>query len=115
LDKAFNVSSDDINKITKGFKLGTLEGIAGMTAYNALQGLAQAGMQTAAFGGSFGDNLGSAMAAQAGNVGMAVGFNMIGDWALGKYPDGSPQKIMAHALMGGLMAEATGSDFKTGA
>ncbi|WP_236202328.1 colicin D domain-containing protein, partial [Pseudomonas pseudonitroreducens] len=31
------------------------------------------------------------------------------------YRDGSLQKIVAHALMGGLLAEATGSDFKTGA
>ncbi|ELK4802553.1 DUF637 domain-containing protein [Pseudomonas aeruginosa] len=53
------------------------------------------------------------MAGQARNLGMAVGFNFIGDSV--KYPDGSPPKIMAHALMGGLLAEASGSDFKTGA
>jgi filamentous hemagglutinin len=66
-------------------------------------------------GGSYSDNLGAALTGQASNIGMAVGFKMVGDWALGNYQDGTPQKVMAHALMGGLLAEATGGDFKTGA
>lgn len=113
LDKAFGVSSDNINKVTKGFKLSTVEGIGGFAAYSIAQGFAQSVMQQAAYGGSYIDNLGNAMAGQARNLGMAVGFNFIGDSV--KYPDGSPPKIMAHALMGGLLAEASGSDFKTGA
>lgn len=113
LDKAFGVSSDNINKVTKGFKLSTVEGIGGFAAYSIAQGFAQSVMQQAAYGGSYIDNLGNAMAGQARNLGMAVGFNFIGDSV--KYPDGSPPKIMTHALMGGLLAEASGSDFKTGA
>ncbi|MCO3676016.1 hypothetical protein FA142_25760, partial [Pseudomonas aeruginosa] len=113
LDKAFGVSSDNINKVTKGFKLSTVEGIGGFAAYSIAQGFAQSVMQQAAYGGSYIDNLGNAMAGQARNLGMAVGFNFIGDSV--KYSDGSPPKIMAHALMGGLLAEASGSDFKTGA
>ncbi|WP_457958012.1 two-partner secretion domain-containing protein [Pseudomonas aeruginosa] len=113
LDKAFGVSSDNINKVTKGFKLSTVEGIGGFAAYSIAQGFAQSVMQQAAYGGSYIDNLGNAMAGQARNLGMAVGFNFIGDSV--KYPDGSPPKIMAHVLMGGLLAEASGSDFKTGA
>lgn len=113
LDKAFGVSSDNINKVTKGFKLSTVEGIGGFAAYSIAQGFAQSVMQQAAYGGSYIDNLGNAMAGQARNLGMAVGFNFIGGSV--KYPDGSPPKIMAHALMGGLLAEASGSDFKTGA
>ncbi|KQJ69845.1 DUF637 domain-containing protein, partial [Pseudomonas aeruginosa] len=113
LDKAFGVSSDNINKVTKGFKLSTVEGIGGFAAYSIAQSFAQSVMQQAAYGGSYIDNLGNAMAGQARNLGMAVGFNFIGDSV--KYPDGSPPKIMAHALMGGLLAEASGSDFKTGA
>ncbi|MCY0284829.1 hemagglutinin repeat-containing protein, partial [Pseudomonas aeruginosa] len=34
LDKAFGVSSDNINKVTKGFKLSTVEGIGGFAAYS---------------------------------------------------------------------------------
>jgi filamentous hemagglutinin len=66
-------------------------------------------------GGSYSDNLGSALAGQASSIGMAIGFKMVGDWALGKYDEGTIQKVMAHALVGGLLAEATGGDFKTGA
>jgi hypothetical protein len=32
------------------------------------------------------------------------GFNWVGDYVT--FPNGSPQKIIAHALMGGLLAEA---------
>jgi filamentous hemagglutinin len=115
LDQAFGVSTDSVNKITKGFDLGNLSDVVRFGAYSAVQGVAQAGLETTVNGGSFSDNLEVSLIAQAGNVGMAIGFNMIGDWAYGKYPDGSPQKVMAHALFGGLVAEATGSDFKTGA
>ncbi|WP_017478045.1 DUF637 domain-containing protein [Pseudomonas sp. PAMC 26793] len=71
------------------------------------------GISTAIQGGSFGDNFNAALLGEAGNVAMATGFNWVGDTI--KFPDGSIQKIAAHALMGGLLAEATGSDFKTGA
>ncbi|MGU9818348.1 two-partner secretion domain-containing protein [Pseudomonas sp. LF135] len=71
------------------------------------------GISTAVQGGSFGDNFNAALLGEAGNVAMATGFNWVGDYVT--FPNGSPQKIIAHALMGGLLAEATGSDFKTGA
>ncbi|WP_244653753.1 DUF637 domain-containing protein [Pseudomonas lutea] len=71
------------------------------------------GISTAVQGGSFGDNFNAALLGEAGNVAMATGFNWVGDYVA--FPNGSPQKIIAHALMGGLLAEATGSDFKTGA
>ena len=71
------------------------------------------GISTVIQGGSFGDNFNAALLGEAGNVAMATGFNWVGDTI--KFPDGSVQKIVAHALMGGLLAEATGSDFKTGA
>ncbi|MDR6956180.1 filamentous hemagglutinin [Pseudomonas brassicacearum] len=71
------------------------------------------GISTAIGGGSFGDNLGAALMGEAGNVAMATGFNWVGDTV--KFPEGSFQKVLAHALMGGLLAKAMGSDFKTGA
>lgn len=76
--------------------------------------LVSSGISTAVNGGSFGDNLGSALMTQAGTVALATGFNFVGDHTLA-FDDGSVPKIFAHALMGGLVAEATGSDFKTGA
>jgi filamentous hemagglutinin len=71
------------------------------------------GISTAIGGGSFGDNLSAALMGEAGSVAMATGFNWVGDNI--KFPDGGFQKIVAHAIMGGLLAEAMGSDFKTGA
>ena len=59
------------------------------------------------------DSFNAALLGEAGNVAMATGFNWVGDTI--KFPDGGPQKIVAHAIMGGLLAELTGSDFKTGA
>ncbi|MHA6159948.1 two-partner secretion domain-containing protein [Pseudomonas sichuanensis] len=115
LDKAFGVSTDNANKITKGFDLGSMTDIVRFGAYATTQSVLQAGLETAIKGGSYAENLKGNLVVQAGNVGMAIGFNMIGDWSLGKYPEGSPQKVMAHALFGGLVAKASGSDFMTGA
>jgi filamentous hemagglutinin len=56
------------------------------------------GISTAIGGGSFGDNLGSALLGEAGSVAMATGFKWVGDTI--KFPDGGLQKIVAHAIMG---------------
>jgi len=70
-------------------------------------------ISTAIGGGNFGDNLGAALVGEAGNVAMATGFNWIGDTI--KFPEGSLEKTVAHALMGGLLSQAMGGDFATGA
>ncbi|MGX1172912.1 two-partner secretion domain-containing protein [Pseudomonas sp. R151218B TE3479] len=70
-------------------------------------------ISTAIGGGSFSSNFNAALLGEAGNVAMATGFNWVGDNI--KFSNGGPQKIVAHAIMGGLLAELTGSDFKTGA
>ncbi|WP_241768677.1 DUF637 domain-containing protein [Pseudomonas brassicacearum] len=77
------------------------------------QAVISSSISTAIGGGSFGSNFNAALLGEAGNVAMATGFNWVGDTI--KFPDGGPQKIVAHAIMGGLLAELTGSDFKTGA
>lgn len=71
------------------------------------------GVSTTIEGGSFGSNFNAALLGEAGNMAMATGFNWVGDKVT--FPNGSVQKIAAHAIMGGLLAELTGSDFKTGA
>ncbi|SFH27400.1 filamentous hemagglutinin N-terminal domain-containing protein [Pseudomonas sp. NFACC45] len=100
--------SPGYNPAALGFNLPSLQAVLLKSASDAF-------VNTVINGGSYTDNLGNALASQASNVGMAVGFKMVGDYSLGKYQDGSIQKVLAHALMGGLLAEATGSDFKTGA
>ncbi|PBQ02219.1 hypothetical protein CCL07_15765, partial [Pseudomonas congelans] len=91
-----------------GFNLQSVQAVLMKSASDAF-------LNTVINGGSYSDNLGNALAGQASNIGMAVGFKSVGGWALGEYEDGSIQKVLAHALMGGLVAAATGSDFKTGA
>ncbi|WP_175507992.1 DUF637 domain-containing protein, partial [Pseudomonas sp. NFPP24] len=62
-------------------------------------------------GGDFGDALKGALF----NTLAAASFNAVGDYTKGKLTDGYPPKILVHAMVGGLLAQATGGDFKTGA
>ncbi|HEX4552167.1 filamentous hemagglutinin N-terminal domain-containing protein [Pseudomonas sp.] len=72
------------------------------------------GISTTIGGGSFGDNFGAALLGEASSVAMATGFNFVGDNTL-KFPEGSVEKVVAHALMGGLISQVLGGDFATGA
>ncbi|WP_313056408.1 DUF637 domain-containing protein, partial [Pseudomonas lopnurensis] len=89
-------------------------------SYLGAQGAVQAVAQTALQGGSLGDNLQTALTGQVYHLVQAVAFNAAGDFADGKWADidwkdGSAEKIALHAVVGGLLSEATGSDFATGA
>jgi filamentous hemagglutinin len=72
---------------------------------------ADALIKTAVYGGNFKDNLASSAAGTAASIGGAIGAGKIGDMG----PDISLSKIALHAGLGGLLAEAMGSDFRTGA
>ncbi|MDF0731602.1 DUF637 domain-containing protein [Pseudomonas entomophila] len=72
------------------------------------------GISTAINGGSLKDNLLGSLAGEASTVAMATGFKWVGDNTL-SFENGSIPKIISHAIVGGLIAEATGGDFKTGA
>ncbi|MFJ2479606.1 filamentous hemagglutinin N-terminal domain-containing protein [Pseudomonas sp. NPDC087598] len=72
------------------------------------------GVSTTIGGGSFGSNFGAALMGEASSVAMATGFNFVGDNTI-KFPEGGVVKVVAHALMGGLLSQATGGDFATGA
>ncbi|WP_350601226.1 DUF637 domain-containing protein [Pseudomonas sp. 65/3-MNA-CIBAN-0223] len=62
-----------------------------------------------------GGDLGSALQSTLFNTLAAASFNAAGDATHGLFPDGSPQKVMIHAMVGGLLAQVSGGDFKTGA
>ena len=62
-------------------------------------------------GGSASDALKSALF----NTLAAVSFQAVGDYTKGRLTDGYPPKVLVHAMVGGLLAEVTGGDFKTGA
>ncbi|WP_275628639.1 DUF637 domain-containing protein [Pseudomonas sp. 273] len=103
-------TSDLTGKIT--VDLGSLKGIGQFAASQGLQnGTALALGRIMGQGGDLGDALQSTLL----NTLAAVSFNAVGDYTKGVYADGSIQKVMIHAMVGGLLAEASGGDFKTGA
>ena len=69
-------------------------------------------VQTAINGGSLGDNFANNLLGAVINIAGAVAANQIGEI---NRVDGSPTKIAAHALLGGLKSMAMGGDFQTGA
>ena len=68
--------------------------------------------QTVLQGGSLGDNFVDNLLGAVVNIGGAIAANKVGNLNL---IEGSPTKIAAHALVGGLKSMAMGGDFKTGA
>ncbi|WP_277951946.1 hemagglutinin repeat-containing protein [Pseudomonas sp. TH06] len=73
---------------------------------------ADALIKTVVYGGSFKDNLVSSAAGTLTSIGAAMGAGEIGDL---KLPEGSLEKILLHAGLGGLVSKAMGGDFGTGA
>ncbi len=73
---------------------------------------ADALIKTVVYGGSFKDNLVSSAAGTLASIGAAMGAGEIGDL---KLPEGSLEKILLHAGLGGLVSKAMGGDFGTGA
>ncbi|WP_177435011.1 ribonuclease domain-containing protein [Pseudomonas sp. Sample_10] len=73
-------------------------------------------INTAIIGGSFEDNLTSALISEGLDLAAAFGNKQVGDLAdyLNVDP-GSAQKILMHSILGGALAVASGGDFKTGA
>ncbi len=69
-------------------------------------------VQTALQGGSLGDNFVNNLLGAVIDIGGAVAANKVGNLTLA---EGSPSKVAAHALVGGLKSMAMGGDFKTGA
>ena len=116
LDGAFGVTGDNVNKVTKGFNLSDWGDIGKFGLYSGAQGATHAIAQTAIQGGSFGDNLGSSLTNELQNALQGVAFNAVGGYSLEqKWADGSPQKVALHALVGGILSEASGQGFAVGA
>lgn len=92
--------------------LSNLEGIGRFGANQVLQGGTSA-LLGKALGqeGSVSDVLKTALF----NTLAAASFNAVGQYTKGVFDDGSVQKIAIHAIVGGLLAQVTGGDFKTGA
>jgi hypothetical protein len=116
--------------ITKGFQLSSWQGMVGFTAHNAVQGFSSAAVSSAVYGGSFNDYLKVNMESQGNNVLSALAYNQIGNLGgyladsggaagnasqFGLFVEGGIGRVGLHSVTGGLITEATGGDFATGA
>ncbi|OPA85728.1 hypothetical protein BFW87_27200 [Pseudomonas fluorescens] len=99
-------------KITTPGLLNTWGGVGKFAANQTLQsGTSMLLSKALGQGGSASDALKSALF----NTLAAASFNLVGNYTENVIADGSAPKIAIHAMVGGLLAEATGGDFKTGA
>lgn len=112
LDKSFGVKTADLSKATHGFELGTMDGFTKFAGYTAAQGGFNAVANTAINGGSLKDNLAQVAISSAADVLTAGIYNKLGSQL---EFSGLTAKVGAHALVGGLIAELAGGDFRTGA
>ncbi|MCG6574491.1 hypothetical protein EGM97_07220, partial [Pseudomonas sp. AF32] len=100
--------------VTQG--LGYEAGNVGFNAESvktvAMKVAADAAIKTAVYGGSYKDNLATSLVGTATSIGGAYGAGKIGDLPL---TEGDFEKVLLHSALGGLMAEAMGGDFRTGA
>lgn len=112
LDKSFGVKTADLSKATHGFELGTMDGFTKFAGYTAAQGGFNAVANTAINGGSLKDNLAQVAISSAADVLTAGIYNKLGSQLAFS---GLTAKVGAHALVGGLIAELAGGDFRTGA
>ncbi|EJM15810.1 hemagluttinin repeat protein, partial [Pseudomonas sp. GM18] len=118
------ISSENL----KGYVIaGALAGIASQFGFNptelsfdvasakavAIKVAADAVAKTAIMGGSLTNNLVEATLGAGISIAGAIGANKIGDVTL--FENGKLTKVAMHAALGGLMAEAMGGDFRTGA
>ncbi|WP_233097133.1 two-partner secretion domain-containing protein [Pseudomonas sp. MF6755] len=99
-------------KITTPGILNSWRGVGQFAANQTLQsGTSMLLSKALGQGGSASDALKNALF----NTLAAASFNLVGNYTKGVFADGSPPKIAIHAMVGGLLAEATGGDFRTGA
>lgn len=99
-----------INKVN--VSLNTWKGVGQFAANQTLQsGTSLALSKALGQGGNVSDALKNALF----NTLAAASFNAVGDYTKDVFSDGSAQKIAIQAMVGGLLAGATGGDFKTGA
>ncbi|WP_460352576.1 MULTISPECIES: two-partner secretion domain-containing protein [unclassified Pseudomonas] len=97
----FGYNPTDLN-----FDLDSVQSVAMKATFDALA-------KTAVMGGSLQDNLVSSALGSVVAIGGAVAANKIGDITV--FDQGKVTKVVMHAALGGLMAEAMGGDFRTGA
>ncbi|PJK33006.1 hemagglutinin [Pseudomonas sp. S10E 269] len=112
LDKAFGVSAENASKATHGFDLASTNELTKFVGYTLAEKGFGAVANTAINGGSLKNNLAQASISAAADVLSASIYNRLGTQL---EFTGIPAKVGAHAIVGGLIAEAAGGSFRTGA
>ncbi len=112
LDQVYSVSPENAGSATHGFNLGKLDGFTKFAGYTFAQSGFGAVANTALKGGSLKDALAQASISAVADVLSASVYNNLGTQL---EFTGIPAKVGAHAIVGGLIAEAAGGSFKTGA
>nr|WP_256261902.1 DUF637 domain-containing protein [Pseudomonas gingeri] len=112
LDKAFGVSAENASKATHGFDLANTSELTKFAGYTLAEKGFGAVTNTAINGGSLKSNLAQATISAAADVLSASIYNRLGTQL---EFTGVPAKVGAHAIVGGLIAEAAGGSFRTGA
>ncbi|WFF41183.1 filamentous hemagglutinin N-terminal domain-containing protein [Salinicola endophyticus] len=116
LDSVWGGSTDPVTGRTVGVDLDSASGWGRFAGQRASQALAEAGIDTAVQGGSFGDHFRTRLQNATSTVLQATLFNQVGNLGLANdLADGGSEKVALHALAGGLAAAASGGDFKSGA
>ncbi|NWD67998.1 filamentous hemagglutinin N-terminal domain-containing protein [Pseudomonas gingeri] len=104
--------TDPITGKITSLPLNTWAGVGQFAANQTLQSSTSTLLSKAlGQGGDIGDALQGALF----NTLAAASFNAVGDYTKGVIADGTPQKVVIHAMVGGLLSQATGGDFATGA
>ncbi|KPX73207.1 Filamentous hemagglutinin, intein-containing [Pseudomonas amygdali pv. photiniae] len=95
-----------------GAKLSTWEGVGQFAGNQVLQNGTSALLSSALGNGGGGSD---ALKTALFNTLAAASFNAVGDYTYGNFAEGTPPKVIIHAMVGGLLSKATGGDFRTGA
>ncbi|WP_447754785.1 DUF637 domain-containing protein [Pseudomonas nicosulfuronedens] len=111
---AKDVTSNDSLKSYAAAGIGGAVGAAGVAGASGLglQLAVNSAMNTVLQGGSFKDNLGQAAIDMIADAVSGYIYNGVGNALVGT---GIPTKVAVHAIVGGLIAEAAGGDFRTAA
>lgn len=110
------MTGDKVHGITQGLDLASASDIAKFAAYSGAQGATQAGLSALLQGGGLKENLNQALVSQLQSTLQAIAFNAVGDFSQSQnWPESGPEKVALHALVGGLVSEAGGGSFATGA
>lgn len=129
LDPSEPVKTNATYGITKGFDLADWRGQLGFTLHSATEGLMNAAVMDAVYGGDFSDYLRDSMESQGYDVLSALAFYKVGDFADGKtegagnegdvseflrYVEGGAGRVLLHGVVGGAVTEIASGDFRNG-